>query len=142
MSSLNAQTKRAGGRERGASTVWMLAVLAVGMLVVMGAARLGVAAVAGARADSAADAAALAAADMLALGRGSAAAATAARETARANGARLTRCSCDGRLPIVHVVVDIPLLGAEARASARAEIRNECILGCEDPSPRRARTAG
>ena len=108
----------------------MLAVLAVGMLVVMGAARLGVAAVAGARADGAADAAALAAADMLALGRGSAAAATAARETAHANGARLTRCTCEGRLPTVDVVVDIPLLGTEAHSRARAEIRGECILGC------------
>jgi hypothetical protein len=108
----------------------MLAVLAVGMMVAVGAARLGAAAVAGARADSAADAAALAAADTLALGRGAAAALTAARQTADANGARLTGCTCSGRLPTVHVVVHVPVLGAEAHATARAEIRRECLLGC------------
>jgi secretion/DNA translocation related TadE-like protein len=108
----------------------MLAVLALGMLVVIGAARLGAAAVAGARADSAADAAALAAADTLALGRGSGAAFEAARETASANGARLVGCRCEGRLPTVHVVVRVPVLGAEAHATARAEIRSECVLGC------------
>ena len=120
-----------GARDRGAATVWMLAVLAVGMLVVIGASRLGAAAVAAARADSAADAAALAAADTLALGRGSGAALVAARDTANANGARLTSCTCRGRLPTVHVVVHVPVLGAEAHATARAEIRSECILGCD-----------
>jgi len=116
--------------ERGAATVWMLAVLAVGLLVVVGAARLGVAAVAAARADGAADAAALAAADMLALGRGPGAARAAAVETAAANGARLTDCSCAGRYPTVQVVIDVPVLGARAHATARAEVRRECILGC------------
>jgi secretion/DNA translocation related TadE-like protein len=114
----------------GSSTVWMLAVLAVGLTLAVGAARLGAAAVAGARADGAADAAALAAADMLALGRGPAAALVAARETASSNGARLTGCSCRGRTPAVHVVVRVPVLGAEAHATARAEIRRECVLGC------------
>jgi hypothetical protein len=108
----------------------MLAVLAVGMVVVIGAARLGAAAVAGARADSAADAAALAAADMLALGRGPTAALAAARDTASANGARLTGCTCSGRFATAHVVVRVPVLAAEAHATARAEIRSECILGC------------
>ena len=117
-------------RDRGAATVWMLAVLVVGLLLVLGVARLGAAAVAGARADSAADAAALAAADTLALGRGSSSALAAARETASANGARLTDCSCRGRAPTVQVVVRVPVLGAEAHATARAEIRRECILGC------------
>jgi len=117
-------------RDRGAATVWMVAVLAVGCLLVLGATRLGAAAVAAARADSAADAAALAAADALALGRSGAAARDAARATADANGAHLTRCSCEGRRPAVHVTVRIPLLGTEAHATARAEIRPECILGC------------
>ena len=108
----------------------MLAVLAVGLVLVGAAARLGAAAVAGARADSAADAAALAAADMLALGRDPSAALVAARQTAAANGARLTSCSCRGRTPTVHVVVRVPMLGAEAHATARAEVRSECILGC------------
>lgn len=118
--------------ERGAATMWLLAVLAVAMVAAMGAARLGAAAVARARADSAADAAALAAADMLALGRGPSVASTAATDTARANGARLTDCTCEGRFPTVHVVVAVPVLGAEAHATARAEVRFECILGCSE----------
>jgi secretion/DNA translocation related TadE-like protein len=118
--------------ERGAATMWMLAVLAVALVAALGAARLGAAAVARARADSAADAAALAAADMLALGRGTAAATEAATQTARANGARLTDCACQGRFPTVHVLVAVPALGAEAHATARAEVRAECILGCSD----------
>jgi secretion/DNA translocation related TadE-like protein len=118
--------------ERGAATMWMLAVLTVALVAVIGAARLGAAAVAGARADSAADAAALAAADMLALGRGPAAATSAATDTARANGARLTDCTCQGRFPTVHVVVAVPVLGAEAHATARAEVRSECVLGCSE----------
>jgi hypothetical protein len=108
----------------------MLAVLAVGILLAAGAARLGAGAVAGARADSAADAAALAAADMLALGRGAGAARSAADETAAANGARLTECDCAGLRPTVRVVVDVPVLGAQAHATARAEVRPECVLGC------------
>jgi secretion/DNA translocation related TadE-like protein len=116
--------------ERGAATVWMAGVLALGMVVLMAAARLGAGAVAAARADSAADAAALAAADALALGDGAGAALVAARETAAANGGRLTGCTCRGRLPTVHVVVRVPVLRAEAHATARAEVRPECILGC------------
>jgi secretion/DNA translocation related TadE-like protein len=118
--------------ERGAATMWMLAVLVVAMVAAIGAARLGAVAVARARADSAADAAALAAADMLALGRGPAAATAAATDTARANGARLTDCTCDGRFPTVHVMVAVPALGAEAHATARAEVRLECVLGCSE----------
>jgi len=116
--------------ERGAVTLWMLAVFALAIMVALGAARLGAAAVARARADSAADAAALAAADMLALGRGPDAAAAAATATARANGARLTDCTCRGRFPSVHVVFRVPVLGADAHATARAEVRSECVLGC------------
>lgn len=116
--------------ERGAATVVMTAVLAIGLLLALAAARAGAAAVAGARADSAADAAALAAADMLALGRGPGAAVTAADETAGDNGARLDSCDCHGRFVTVRVTVSVPLLGADAQAVARAEVRSECILGC------------
>jgi secretion/DNA translocation related TadE-like protein len=118
--------------ERGAATMWMLAVLAVAVVAAIGVARLGAAAVARARADGAADAAALAAADMLALGRGPEAATAAATDTARLNGARLTDCTCQGRFPTVHVIVAVPALAAEARATARAEVRSECILGCSE----------
>jgi secretion/DNA translocation related TadE-like protein len=118
--------------ERGAATVMMTAVLALAVVVCLGAARLGAAAVASARADAAADAAALAAADMLALDRGTAAAQAAARETAGANGARLTHCACSAPAVTVTVVVRAPLLGSAAHANARAEVREECRLGCAD----------
>ncbi len=119
-----------GDRERGTATIWLVAVLALALLLALGAARAGAAAVAGARADSAADAAALAAADMLALARGSGAASSAARETARDNGAELLSCDCGGRFVSVRVVVNVPVLGASARSTARAEVRSECVLGC------------
>ena len=108
-------------RERGASTVVIAAILGVAIVACLSAARLGVAAVARARADAAADAAALAAADMLALGRGSDAAATAAQETAGANGGTLTSCRCSGGLATVRVTVPTGLGGTTA-ATARAEV--------------------
>ena len=110
-------------RERGAASVLMVALLAVAIVVCLAAARVGTAAIASAKADAAADAAALAAADMLALGRGSTAAASAARETASANGARLMRCACQG--PFVTVSVRVSVAGlADARSAARAEVRS------------------
>ena len=109
--------------ERGAVTVVMASVLLVALVACLGAARLGAGAVASARADAAADAAALAAADSLALGDGADAAAAAARTTAKANGARLTRCSCDGTEATVAVVVHSGVLGANATSTARAEVR-------------------
>jgi hypothetical protein len=76
----------------------VLAGAAVGLACVLlvGVARTGAAVVLGARADAAADASALAAADALASGRGPAQALTAARETARLNGAALVECRCVG----------------------------------------------
>ena len=85
--------------------------------------------IAKARADTAADAGALAAADMLALGRGPSAAEAAARETTAANGAQLVRCSCAGRFPAVVVEVHVGALGASARATARAEVRDPLLAG-------------
>jgi secretion/DNA translocation related TadE-like protein len=118
--------------------VVLIAVVALGALLALGAARLGGAVVGRARADAAADAAALAAADMLALGRGPEAAAEAAAETADANDARLVRCACAGRIATVDVEVAIPGLGGvggPARSKARAEVRPECALGCAERPP-------
>lgn len=100
-------------------TVLMVALLVVAFVLVMGAGRLGEAVVARARAQTAADAAALAAADQLALGKDDAAARRAAEETARANGARVTRCTCSGLAAEVDVEVDSV---RTARARARAEV--------------------
>ena len=111
-------------RERGSTTVVMIAVVAIGFALLVGAARLGTAVVARARADTAADAAALAAADMIALDRGADAAEAAAGETAAANGARLVRCSCAGRIATVVVEYAVGALGASARSTARAEARD------------------
>jgi secretion/DNA translocation related TadE-like protein len=113
--------------------VVLIAVVALGALLALGAARLGGAVVGRARADAAADASALAAADMLALGRGPDAAAQAAAETADDNGAQLVRCACRGRIATVDVEVAVPGLGGvggPARGRARAEVRPECALGC------------
>jgi hypothetical protein len=46
-----------------------------------------------------------------------------ARATARPNGARLTRCLCDGAEATVAVVIDSGMLGANAKSTARAEVR-------------------
>jgi len=112
----------------------MLAVLAIALVLVMGAVRLGVALVGRARAETAADAAALAAADFLALGRGTDAAIAAARQTASRNGARLVACACGGGAADVVVEVDLPdfpwpdlpLVVDSARGRARAEVRPDC----------------
>jgi secretion/DNA translocation related TadE-like protein len=116
--------------------VVLMAVVVLAAVLALGAARLGGALVGRARADAAADAAALAAADMLALGRGEDAAAVAARETAVDNDARLVRCECAGRFATVTVDVTVPgvgRLGGPARGVARAEVRTECALGCDEP---------
>ena len=109
--------------ERGTATIVMLAAVVLGLALFLAVARAGVGAIAGARAETAADAAALAAADMLALGRGPAAARSAAAQTARANGASLTECECSGPFATVHVRIVVPALDASARAIARAEVR-------------------
>jgi secretion/DNA translocation related TadE-like protein len=120
------------GRERGATTIVMIGVVALGFALIMGAARLGTAVVARARADTAADAAALAAADMLALGRDAGAAEAAARDTAAANGGRLVSCSCAGRFASVVIEVAVGSLGASARATAKAEVRDDAFLPVEN----------
>jgi hypothetical protein len=101
----------------------MLAVVVLGLALCLAVTRAGVAALAGARAETASDAAALAAADMLALGRGPAAARSAAAQTARANGASLTGCECSGPFATVHVRIVVPALDASAHSTSRAEVR-------------------
>jgi len=122
-------------RERGGVSIVMLGVLVVGLALMLGAARLGSALIGRARADTAADAAALAAADALALGRGSAVAQTAARDTATSNGAQLVSCSCEGTTAEVVVEVDIPalaVLAGPARGRAKAAVRPECVVDLPD----------
>jgi len=112
--------------ERGSMTIVFIGIVVLGLALTAGAARLGSALVARARADAAADAAALAAADMLALGRGAEAAATAARETAAANGGTLVECQCAGRDALVVVEVAASgILAPPAEGRARAEVRME-----------------
>lgn len=117
---------RAGGTERGSVTVVVAAVVVLAATMGTGVLGLGTAATTRIRAQTAADAAALAAADTLALGRGRDAATTAAVTTAAANGARLVRCSCTGRVVDVEVSRALSLPGGFRRdvaARARAEIR-------------------
>lgn len=119
-------TQPASGRpERGSVSVVMIAVLVVGLVLATAAGRLGGAMIAKGRAETAADAAALAAADSLALGRGSAAAVTAAHETAAHNDAALVRCACAGSVADVVVEVHVSALGpvaGPARAHSRAQV--------------------
>jgi secretion/DNA translocation related TadE-like protein len=112
--------------QRGSMTIVFIGIVVIGLALAAGAARLGSALVARARADAAADAAALAAADMLALGRSAEVAATAARETAAANGGSLVRCECAGRDALVVVEVAASgILAPPAQGRARAEVRLE-----------------
>ena len=119
--------KRRAKGDEGSVTVVLAAVLLAAAMLAAGVARVGAGATAQARAETAADASALAAADMLALGRGAPAALAAARSTAAANGARLERCRCTGR--VVEVAVRLQSgprrAGRTAFAVARAEIRPE-----------------
>lgn len=123
---MRARARTDAADDRGSVVVLVAVALVLAAAVGVGAARVGAAVAARAEAQTAADAAALAAADMLALGRGSEAAVSAARETARANGSRLVKCTCTGR--VVEVVVarsvsiaSVAKMPLEARA--RAEIR-------------------
>ncbi|MCZ7528185.1 MAG: hypothetical protein M5U14_18535 [Acidimicrobiia bacterium] len=120
------------GGERGSAAVALLAILALGIALALGAARLAAVTVAKARAEAAADAAALAGADALALGRGHPAAVAAARETAEANGARLVWCSCRGLEAEVLVELTEVVTRRDVRARARAEVVPACLVGgCE-----------
>ncbi|WP_406319297.1 flp pilus-assembly TadE/G-like family protein [Streptosporangium sp. NBC_01639] len=111
-----------GGRDRGAATVWAVALIALIFVVAGAVVSAGVARVARHRAQSAADLSALAAA-RLALAapeRGCAVAAS----LAEGNGARIIRCSVhgDGVAQVqVAVWLSLPLVGARRiTADARA----------------------
>jgi secretion/DNA translocation related TadE-like protein len=110
----------------------LVGVLVVGLVLAIGAARLGAVLVARARAETAADAAALAAADALALHRGDAR--VAARGTASRNDAELLDCDCAGTHAQVRVAVRVHGFGGAGRvsATARAEVRTDCLPACRD----------
>lgn len=115
-----ARCRRRGG-DRGAASVW---VLAVGLLLVVAGlvgASVGAARVAGQRAVVAADLAALAGAARVP--QGWAAACGRAARLAAANGARLITCLIDGLDLVVTVqvaVTPLPSMTREVPASARA----------------------
>ena len=110
--------------ERGSVSVVAIAIVAITMVIGLGAADLAKVLVAATRAQSAADAAALAAAQELALPAGLQPA-EAAAEYAGRNGAELLECRCDpGTLEatvLVRVAVgDLLLVGGERSVDARA----------------------
>lgn len=112
-------------RERGSGTVLMLAVVAVVLVLTIGAVAVGSAVLAAHRARSAADLAALAAAGTLAQGRSASSACAVAGAMAARNSADLVGCAAtaDGSV-VVHttagVVVGLPGQPRSARALARA----------------------
>lgn len=124
------------GGERGSITVVAVAVMALIVVMTMGAADVGVALIARAHAQQAADAAALAAAQELALpsGRGPA---TVAADFAARNDARLVACVCTSGTTqaITTVTVDIPhwLLFAGAHT---VTVRARAVV--DSPTPGRA----
>lgn len=114
----------------GASTVLLLAVMALVATVAVATAGLGMASAARVEAQNAADASALAAAVATYPPVSSRAPGTVAREVASANGAALVSCRCDvdsslsvREVAVVTVVpVSIPILGDLAvRAASSAE---------------------
>ena len=111
-------------RERGSVTVVTVAVIALLVVITMGAADVGHALVARARAEQAADAAALAAAQELAFSTGREPSAVAA-EYAERNGGTLTACVCAAGDTAALVDVSVPvgsllLLPGGRRVTARA----------------------
>jgi secretion/DNA translocation related TadE-like protein len=105
--------------DRGSATVWVVIAMAVVVAAAAVSAILGAIMIARHRADAAADAAAIRVA-MSALA-GSVAACGAGAGLARANGARLVRCSLDGPDAVVGVEVPLPgLLSRFGAATGRA----------------------
>jgi secretion/DNA translocation related TadE-like protein len=113
--------RMAGGHDRGAATVWLLAAGLVLIAMGVAAAAVGSATVARHRAQTAADLGALAGAIRAVEGAESACAR--ATEIVTANGGRLTSCTLDGFDVTIAVEVSVsPLRGIarSAHASARA----------------------
>lgn len=110
--------------ERGSVTIVSAAVMAVVVVITMGAADVGKALVARARAQEAADAAALAAAQELAFPSGLTPAESAA-DLATRNGARLVSCSCapgtlDALVEVRTPIGSLRLFPGSLEVSARA----------------------
>lgn len=125
-------------RESGASTVLLLAVMAIVATLSVATAGLGLALAARAKAQNAADASALAAAVATYPPVSPGVPHTAAREVALANGAALVLCRCavDSSLRarevtvVAAVPVSIPILGdLTVRASSSAEFEPMRWLG-------------
>ena len=115
--------------ERGSVSIVVVALMAVALVLSMGAADLARVLTGAARAQTAADAAALAAAQELALGSPGSAPGDLAAEYAGRNGAVLTSCSCDAggteAIVTVRVLVGALLLAPDDRvmtARARAVV--------------------
>ena len=101
-----------GDAERGSVSIVVVALMAIALVLAMGAADLARVLTGAARAQTAADAAALAAAQELALGSSGSAPGDLAAEYAGRNGAALTGCSCDagGTEAVVTVTVQVGAL--------------------------------
>jgi secretion/DNA translocation related TadE-like protein len=98
--------------ERGSVSIVVVALMAVALVLAMGAADLARVLTGAARAQTAADAAALAAAQELAVGSSGSAPGDLAAEYAGRNDAVLTACSCDpgGTQAVVTVTVQVGAL--------------------------------
>ncbi len=98
--------------ERGSVSIVVVALMAVALVLSMGAADLARVLTGAARAQTAADAGALAAAQELAVGSSGSAPGDLAAEYAGRNGAVLTSCSCDagGTEAVVTVTVQVGAL--------------------------------
>jgi secretion/DNA translocation related TadE-like protein len=101
-----------GDSERGSVSIVVVALMAVALVLAMGAADLARVLTGAARAQTAADAAALAAAQELAVGSSGSAPGDLAAEYAGRNDAVLTACSCDagGTEAVVTVTVQVGAL--------------------------------
>jgi len=101
-----------GVSERGSVSIVVVALMAVALVLAMGAADLARVLTAAARAQTAADAAALAAAQELAVSSSGSAPGGLAAEYAGRNGAVLTACSCDagGTEAVVTVTMQVGTL--------------------------------
>jgi secretion/DNA translocation related TadE-like protein len=128
-----------GPGERGSVSIVAAGLMAVALVLAMGAADLARVLTAAARAQTAADASALAAAQELALGSSGSAPADLAAEYADRNGATLTECSCEagGTEATVTVGVEVGaflLLSGSRVVTARARAVVDVPSGSPTPA--------
>jgi secretion/DNA translocation related TadE-like protein len=126
---LTIRGRDAGPRDRGSGTIYVLAMVAVVVLLTSAGLGLGQALVARHRAAAAADLSAISAASRVLDGPVSAC--KTAALVARAQGARLTRCRIDGEVADVTVEILSGLLSAyyPATGAARAGPAEVAVLG-------------